>query len=104
MQEVLPACVLFVVEMLSLVIKEAFRVFKGLLSSFVNEFHHWYRSFSLLHALGRVLADRQCPKNLPLLDPYEKVSDTVIRVLGLNPGSHTLVSVIWPWAIFIKFS
>ena len=30
------------------------------------------------------------PKGLPSLDPFEKVSPITTRVLGLNPGVHTL--------------
>ena len=33
---------------------------------------------------------RQMPKGLPQVDAVEMVSDNVIRVLGLNPGPHTL--------------
>lgn len=34
--------------------------------------------------------DVKCPKHLPPLEPAEQVSTSVWRILGLNPGSHTL--------------
>ena len=64
--------------------------FSGLFSYVTHKVHHAYRSSKLFHALGRYLADSKCPKGLPQLDPVEKVNNKVWRILGLNPGSHTL--------------
>ena len=64
--------------------------FSGLFSYVTHQVHHAYRSSKLFHALGRYLADSKCPKGLPSLDPVEKVNNKVWRILGLNPGSHTL--------------
>ena len=33
---------------------------------------------------------RKCPKNMPELSTVEHVSKNVWRVLGMNPGAHTL--------------
>ena len=62
----------------------------GLLSELLNLIHYTYRQSPVFHAVGRILTDRKCPKGVPALDVCEKVSDRCYRVLGLNPGSHTL--------------
>ena len=64
--------------------------FHGLLSALILLVHSCYRKVSAFHALGRVLADGKCPRGLPTVPPYERISDRCCRVLGLNPGSHTL--------------
>lgn len=66
------------------------RSFYGYVSLLLDRTHHYYRSSAIFHALGRLLADRKLPKGLPPLPLVEKVSDRVTRILGLNPGSHTL--------------
>ncbi len=63
---------------------------QGLISCSLNQLHHFCRKFPLFHALAKLLADRKCPKDLPSLDNIEKVSDRCYRILGLNPGDHTL--------------
>jgi hypothetical protein len=63
---------------------------KGILSIVLNGVNNYYRQFPFFHAVGRLFADRKCPKNMPTLDSYEQVSPHCFRVLGLNPGSHTL--------------
>jgi len=30
------------------------------------------------------------PKDLPALAPWERLSSTVVRIMGLNPSAHTL--------------
>ena len=52
--------------------------------------HYCYRKSPLFHSLGRITSDTKCPKGLPVVEEFEKVSPTTCRVLGLNPGSHTL--------------
>jgi Metallo-beta-lactamase superfamily len=66
------------------------KIIKGLFSASVGKLHDAYRSSRVFHALGRLLVDGKCPRGLPHLDPFERVSDSVVRVLGCNPGSHTL--------------
>ena len=62
----------------------------GIFSEFLLGINSAYRNSSLFHRLGRVLGDKKQPKGLPILEPYEVVSVRCIRILGLNPGSHTL--------------
>lgn len=62
----------------------------GYFSLSLKRIHAAYRGFPLFHAFGRVTADRKAPKDLPSLPVYEKVSERCHRILGLNPGSHTL--------------
>ena len=90
----------------------------GILSAVILRLHDC-RSSSLFHALARIMigkllnsidtydssegifplesfstffihAGQKCPKGLPTLDPVERVSKNVWRILGMNPGSHTL--------------
>lgn len=53
-------------------------------------FFFFISSYISFYFLFLFYLDRKCPKNLPILDPIEKVSPNVWRILGLNPGSHTL--------------
>jgi len=62
----------------------------GMLSLFLDAFHHIYRTSSFVHAVGRTFADYKLPKHLHPLANVEKVSNRVYRVLGQNPGTHTL--------------
>lgn len=62
----------------------------GILSELLLEINAAYHQNSILHQLGRRLHDRKKPKNLPTMEPYEVVTIRCIRILGLNPGTHTL--------------
>jgi ribonuclease/clavin/mitogillin len=74
-----------------LIILLMFREFgRGLYSYILNECHGIFTKSKSIHALGRIVADRKCPKDLPPLDVFERVSPICVRVLGLNPGAHTL--------------
>lgn len=66
------------------------QTFRGILSETMNSFHGVYRSSAIVHAVGRYASDNKAPKGLPTLTKFEKVSDGTYRILGLNPGSHTL--------------
>jgi ribonuclease/clavin/mitogillin len=70
--------------------KIAMREMKGIVSVFINKFHATYRSSAFIHSIGRILFDRKIPDKLPTLENIEKVSERVHRILGLNPGTHTL--------------
>lgn len=63
---------------------------KGFLSVVIHRIHALYRWSPLFHAAGRMTSDRRCPSGLPPLALTEKVSEITWRVLGMNPGSHTL--------------
>lgn len=72
-------------------LSSTFRSFSlGLVSEAIHYVHYLYRHSPLFHALGRIFTDSKCPKGLPVVEDFEKVSPTTHRVLGLNPGSHTL--------------
>ena len=77
----------FIILLLSLSMKK-FR--NGLLSLVLNEVHLAYTKWGIFHALGRLFADRKCPKGFPSIEKFEKISPRCYRILGLNPGSHTL--------------
>ena len=62
----------------------------GAISALIRLVHMNYRKVAAFHALGRLLADGKCPRGLPFVQPSERVSERCYRVLGLNPGSHTL--------------
>jgi hypothetical protein len=49
----------------------------------------------MLITITILLLDRKCPKNLDTLEPVEQVAKNIWRVLGLNPGSHTLQGKIF---------
>jgi hypothetical protein len=59
-------------------------------SHFLNEVHAAYTRSKTFHAFGRIMADRKVPQGLPPLETIEKVSERCYRILGLNPGTHTL--------------
>eukprot|EP01038_Epipyxis_sp_PR26KG_P003961 gene3961-5680_t len=62
----------------------------ALFSILTHKAYKMYSTIPLLHGIGRLFADNKLPKGLEKLPNYEKVSDRVFRILGLNPGSHTL--------------
>lgn len=63
---------------------------KGYIAVLLNAAHGLYRRSAVVHSFGRLFADRKQPKHVPNLDAVEKVSERAFRVLGLNPGTHTL--------------
>jgi glyoxylase-like metal-dependent hydrolase (beta-lactamase superfamily II) len=71
-------------------VKNPIREMKGIISVFINNFHATYRSSAFIHSIGRLFFDRKVPDKLPYLENIEKVSERVYRILGLNPGTHTL--------------
>ena len=79
---------LIVVLLVLLLLPKSYRL--GLLSELLLEINSAYHYSSFFHALGRRIGDRKQPRGLPILEPYECVSIRCIRILGLNPGSHTL--------------
>ena len=64
---------------------------KGLLSIILNELYGKMRSSTILREITRSIQGKpKAPKNLPHLVDFEQVSSRTYRVLGLNPGQHTL--------------
>ena len=64
---------------------------KGLLSIVLNDLYGRMRSSVLLRQITRSIQGKpKVPKNLPHLVDFENVSSRTYRVLGLNPGQHTL--------------
>lgn len=74
----------------ALVFKPFKKGLMGILSLSMNKIYASYKSSALLHSFGRMLFDRSLSSKLPHLKNIEKVSTRVYRVLGLNPGAHTL--------------
>ena len=75
--------------------RKVHRYVKGALSLLTRSIIKILRSSSLINIIYDLLQSffkikRKVPKNLPNIDEYEKVSDRVYRILGLNPGPHTL--------------
>ena len=52
--------------------------------------HVYYRKIQLFHASGRRFTDNKKDSKLFSLEPITKLSSRCYRILGLNPGSHTL--------------
>lgn len=64
---------------------------KGLFSIVLNEAYGSLRSSSIISFMTRkIVGKSKAPKGLPHLVNFEKVSPRVYRVLGQNPGPHTL--------------
>lgn len=64
---------------------------KGLFAIALNEAYGSVRSSALIGFIARkVMGKSKVPKGLPHLVDFEKVSPRVYRVLGQNPGPHTL--------------
>ena len=62
---------------------------KSLLSAVCLWMYSSFRSPFMLQLFARVMGSKP-PSSLPKLDSIEKVSERVYRVLGQNPGMHTL--------------
>jgi hypothetical protein len=60
------------------------------LSVAIELFGRLYRRLAWLHQLGRLFASTKMPPRLPVLPHIQALSPAVIRVMGLNPGAHTL--------------
>lgn len=63
--------------------------FKAYLSFLMNQIYNCRNSY-IIQSLNTLLNPSRIPKNIPYLDNIEKVSNRTYRILGLNPGSHTL--------------
>lgn len=68
------------------------KMWRGLLSHSLTQLHHFYYKSSLLHNILAVFSRTQAraPSGLPPVEKMERVAGNVTRVLGLNPGPHTL--------------
>ncbi|KAJ1440267.1 beta-lactamase-like protein [Ochromonadaceae sp. CCMP2298] len=62
---------------------------KGFMTLVLQRIHSLYRTSPLLRTVAQLLPNKP-PKGLPPLTRFEKVSSRAVRVLGLNPGAHTL--------------
>jgi hypothetical protein len=62
---------------------------KGFMALVLQRIHSLYRTSPLLRTVAQLLPNKP-PKGLPPLTRFEKVSSRAVRVLGLNPGAHTL--------------
>ena len=63
---------------------------RGILISIVFSCASIWRNSHLSHHNCVLEGKRKCPKNMPELSTVEHVSKNVWRVLGMNPGAHTL--------------
>lgn len=63
---------------------------KALFSHSLNTFHKIIRKSTFIHSVSKIFLKRQASRSLPSIKSFEKVSDRVFRILGQNPGSHTL--------------
>jgi glyoxylase-like metal-dependent hydrolase (beta-lactamase superfamily II) len=69
--------------------KAAMSVAKGIFAISLNNAFGIIKSSFMMRVVGTV-TKRKVPKGLPDLVEFEKVSPRAFRVLGLNPGPHTL--------------
>ena len=65
-------------------------LYRGCFSYLMILIHVWYRKFQLFHASGRRFTDTKKDSKLLPLEQITKLSSRCYRILGLNPGSHTL--------------
>ena len=81
--------ILIIVSLLILYWNIMATIAKGLFAVGVNNTYGLLKS-SFMMSLFSKLSKRKVPNGLPVLEEFEKVSPRVYRVLGLNPGPHTL--------------
>jgi ribonuclease/clavin/mitogillin len=69
--------------------KAVMTISKGLFAAVLNSVYGLLKS-SFAMKIASATTKRKIPKGLPSLVDYERVSPRAFRVLGLNPGPHTL--------------
>lgn len=75
----------------------------GVLTSIVFSCASIWRNSHLSYYICVLKGKRKCPKNMPELSTVEHVSKNVWRVLGMNPGAHTLQGrVTFSESVFTK--
>ena len=62
----------------------------GVFSCSLKHFVKYGRSHPAIQRVTRILSDGKVPKGLPQLDVVECISPRAVRILGFNPGPHTL--------------
>lgn len=85
----LSVCLGFVAVLFALTFQ---KMSNGLFSHSILKCHQLYYRSTLLHSAFALFSSAQSkpPKGLPDVKTTEHISDNVTRILGLNPGPHTL--------------
>jgi len=70
--------------------KTIHRILSGLTSMALKIFLEYFKSASIINKLGRHFHKSKASAKLPELETTERINKYVYRVMGLNPGPHTL--------------